>query len=420
MATTRADPGQPKTKGRRPVFAALAAVAALAFSFHAFTIVFDALFASRNPALAARVTDSAEAKVGLWQIASAREADNFARGEIRNFAVSAVLGDPLNAGALRALGYHEDHLGNYDEARRLARLAQDITRRDELNQLLLARLSARDGDVGAAMQHLGTALTTSRRAREEIFALMFPLLRNAEFQDALANQISADNDWSVAFLDRALASPEVDQKDIGRIVLSGRPEEIRPLADAIGPNLLSAVARRGDAEMVGSLFALFMPDREGVLEDASLSARTAQPGLGWLGWSPAIGTASGAELGKTDTGDFGVLAWSNDAQERTAVLRRVLQLPDGRYALTDRREPTGSSQARFDWIIQCHGAGKWNALPMEETNDETRFTIDADCPMQIIELQTGSARGNGGGEVVIDNLAIRRINPAGEDRQSPT
>ncbi len=391
----------------RPV---LACLVGLAIAAHAFTISFDALFAARNPALTVRVTGAAQADVRNWQVAALRDPETLGDPAIRSSAAAAIRREPLNASALRALAYHEEHEGELVRAGELAQLSQEVTRRDELNQLLLARLAAREDDVPGAMEHLGIALTTSRRTREEIFALMVPLLPDPEFRAALSGEVARDNEWIAAFARMALVSNGVDVRDVADVFLRADREESGALARAIGPVFLSLLARSGDAEATRALFVRAFPERVGVLRDTRLSDQTAQADMGWLGWSPVDGAATGAELGRTDDGGFGAIAFSSGAQDGAPVLRRVLQLSPGRYALTDQRgERVDGDAVRFDWAVKCHARGLWRPIDIERDGEAAALTIAPDCPMQMIELQAFARRGRNSGEVLIEDVRLQPV-----------
>lgn len=396
----------------------LAVVLGLIFAVHGFTISFDALFAKRNFALTARVTGSPEASVRAWQVAATRDPALIANAAIRSHAAAAIRREPLGAEALRALAFHEDGARNRQRAAELAGLSQDVTRRDELNQILLARFAAREEDVAGAMHHLGIALTTSRRTREEVFALMLPLLSNPEFKQALAGEIDERNEWIAAFTRLALISNGVDVRDLADIFLQARPQDAGSLARATGPDFLTRLARSTDAERTRALFALQYPEELPILRDAGITRETARPGLGLLGWSPVKSGTAGAQLGETASGGFGALAFTANSDDGQPVLRRALFLPTGNYTLTERRSTqapsgvTASGSSDFRWTVQCENGGAWQQIETRQVSAGAMgFSLPPDCPMQILELQVAAPRGPSRAEIVIEALDVRQAAP---------
>ena len=391
--------------GRLRTFAI--ALATLVVAGHAFTVSFDASLFKRNPALAMQVTGSPQAQVRAWQIAAAREPQSLADPAIRSAAASAIADDPMNAEALRALAYHEDAIGNTPRAASLALLSQEVTRRDEMNQLLLGQIAARAGDLDRAMTHLGTALTTSLRTREEIFALMMPLIGDAQFRPVLAREIGPENDWAAAFVRAALVSDDAGIGNIGDVLLLADPRKAAPVAREVGADLLSRAAYSGDAELTGRLFALLFPGKAPLLRDPDISGATGTAELGLLGWTPLQEGTAGAQLGRTDAGGLGVLAYADGSEAGTPVLRRVMLLPPGEYRLSDRR--ADDRPARFGWVVSCYRDGAWSPIARQTAPGATRVSIGAQCPMQTIELQVTAPTGRNGKETVIENLRIEPL-----------
>jgi len=412
---SKAGPDDPYSRGspRRRYRAAAIVLLGLVVSVHAFAESFDTLFASRNPALASSVTGAAHADVRKWQIGATRDPAQFSDSSIRSSAAAALRRNPLNPEALRALAYHEDAVGAFDRAGEIAKLSQDVTRRDELNQLLLARLAAREGDIAGAMDHLGTALTTSRRTREEVFALMVPLLPNADFREALAGEVTTDTEWMVPFFTTALRSRGTDARNVVDVILLAKPQEAAAVARAIGPELLSRSVRTADAVRTSRLFALQFPGQARLLHDAAISPDTSRAEFGLLGWSPIVEGTRGSQLGRTGKGNFGVLVYAASSKNRAPVLRRVLLLPAGEYVLSDERTRTGFDDLKdddpraFEWSVSCENGGVWIPLPLTGEDNERRFTLNADCPMQMVELQVDPKRRGIGVETVIEELRIR-------------
>lgn len=398
-----------KRRSVSQTYAIASAIIGLAIAWHAFTVTFDILFATRNPPLAQRVTDPPRAAVRLWQIAAITDASKFADPAIVDAARETLAQSPLDAEVLRAWAFYEDRRGQTSKASVLANLSERVTRRDTLNQLLLVEQKAKLGDIESAMSHFGIALSSTSRGRDQIFAAMAPMLDVPAFRSVLSQRGTLEKEWAADFFRFALINQPGAANNVAEIILLAPRSAASDLIQKIGPDLFSFVAETGSAETTREIFALYPDAKRGLLTDPRLSARTVDPALGWLAWTAIEDGSAGVQLGTTASDGYGALAYTGPGESGTVVLRRALFLSAGSYRISDDRElVSGESPVAFRWSINCHDGSAWRQLPATQTDGTGNLNIPQDCPMQLVELKAYAARTDPGAEVQIENFSVTR------------
>lgn len=387
-------------------FDPLIAAAGLALAYAAFLQAFDTALGARNPALAQQVHPLPRSAVRSWMLEALLHPEKLAAPAIVAASREALQQNPSDPEPLRALAFHRNAQGRTAEAEKLARLSSQITRRDELTQLLLTQLAAKDGRPKDALRHLSTAITTTGRGRDAIYELIVPLLVDRTLRSEMAELVAPQNEWMHELLLHALREGGNNPRYVAEILLDARPDQARSVSDKVGPELLSHLAEAGEWQMTRQFFAYLFPGEEALVRNPGITPATSRAALGWLGWTPIEDGASGAQLGTTSGERFAALAYATAGRSGAAVLRRVLMLPPGRYRLRDRRTAIAGG-GQLQWAVQCFRAPRWTVqATLTGGPDGGSFTIPADCPMQLIELQAVTTRGGDGVEMTIEDLRI--------------
>lgn len=402
-------PGTWKSLLRQPRVWLLVAVC-LALSLVSLRVTIDALFGSRNPALASRLIDSPRAAVRLWTLSTLVNFRDKPSPEILATSREAVLQNPMDVQGVRSRAHFYSLTGKADDARKLALLAQRITRRDQLAQILLASDRASRGDTLGAMHHLALALTVTNEGRQEIYSVMLPMLQQPQARNSFAALVTSDRSWVAEFFDFAVRKGGDNPAVVADIIAAAPPQGARWALSKNGALLLSALAEAGDANRLRRLLLAAQPALTKRVADASISAQSSSQQNGWLDWTPVEEGANGAQMGPTESGGFGALAYAGPGERQTPVLRRVLMLPPGRYRLSDRRKfVSGEQDTEFSWSVACHGPGGWKSVFRgvgTDTRPAPAFAIDRTCPLQLIQLEATTPRGGDGGQILIEDLRI--------------
>lgn len=396
------------------LFCALGAVLALVSIWQSAAVVLT----NRNPLMAARMIGAPDAQVTLWIASAIGKPKLLESNGIEPLVKRAVLTSPLNDAAVRTLAFHADALGQRERATRLARLSQEISRRDILDQLLLAQLSARSGDSGASVGHLSTALRTVDDNRESIFGLMAPLLQERRMRAELAEVGGTDGGWLVEFLDYTVRHVPNGAVYTAEILAATNPAEARKDYARLGGNLLSSLAEQGQIGLVRRTYDRMRAGGRDLTATAELSSATIDPNLGWLGWLGAQQGGIGADVEATGPRGAAAVVYASVGATKAVALRRMLLLRPGRYGLVERRElSSGSENARATWKLRCMSGGAegpvWagpDSALVYQASEKPIVTIPPGCDAQMLELHVDLPEGAEGFEMVIRQFDLVPLN----------
>jgi hypothetical protein len=222
--------------------------------------------------------------------------------------------------------------------------------------------------------------------------------------------VDPSNAWITEFFDFAIRQSEDNAAMVADVVAAAEPDGARWAIGENGALLFSALAENGDVLRLRRLIALGPPALRKHLADRSLSAGSASQEYGWLGWTPVLDGANGAQLGPTESGGFGVLAYAGPGEQERPLLRRAFLLAPGRYSLVDRRQQAGGdASSRLFWSIACHSESDWRELSRSDagvSGDRIDFDVGPDCPLQLVQLLATTGRGGEGLQVLIDGVRI--------------
>lgn len=115
--------------------------------------------------------------------------------------------DPLQVSTLRTIAVNELAQGREEQARRLMRLAERVSKRDEIVNLWLARDYGMSGDADAMTASFDHALRTSARAREVAMRPVVNALATEDSHVPLGELLSKRPDWERAFWREFVQNP---------------------------------------------------------------------------------------------------------------------------------------------------------------------------------------------------------------------
>lgn len=162
------------------------AVAGLALIYFAISFSLAAAFQSRSPQVALRLAPF-YARSLASTASSSLEVDQSpaAVSEARERARAALLREPMNAVALRALGLAATFERDDAAALRSFSLVSQVTSRDLPSQLWWIEREAAEGDLAGALSYYDQALRTSGRAS----AMLLPTLAQASADPLVADRL---------------------------------------------------------------------------------------------------------------------------------------------------------------------------------------------------------------------------------------
>lgn len=367
----------------------------------------------RDPYLAIRLFGSAESRIRLWFIATASAPRREPSASVIGDAREALLDNPSNATALAALAmYHSLKEDNRGE--RYAELSDRLTRRQRIAQIILGQAAARDEDLERAMKHLSTALQTTERGREEIFALLANLASRPDFQRALRPFVTDDNLWISDFLSFALRVPPSGPVNVANIMLAADPAKSRDLQEKVDGELFGFLVEQGRFDLLHRLYPLMLGKKADISKTPSFTQQTIDPVFGWLSWFSASNASLGTEFSREDDRIVPVV-YANEG-DRGVALKRVMLLRPGRYVLDEQRTLlSGDDRGSATWRIACPDGkelktiwtGPSHRLDYSTPRSGLEVTIPEGCTTQVFELTVSDERGSQGFELLIDQFDLR-------------
>jgi hypothetical protein len=368
----------------------------------------------RNPYLSIRLFDSAESKIRMWFIATASAPRREPSASVIDDAREALLDNPSNATALAALAmYHS--LNEDDRGETFAELSDGVTRRQRIAQIILGQAAARDADLEGAMEHLSTALQTTERGREDIFALLAKMANRPDFQRALRPFVTDDNVWISDFLSFALRVPPSGPVNVAGIMLAADPARSSQLQEKVDGELFGFLVEQGRFDLLHRLYPLMLGNKVDISQTPSFTEQTIDPVFGWLSWFSASDASLGAEFSREEDRIVPVV-YANEG-DRGVALKRVMFLRPGRYVLDEQRTLlSGDERGAATWRISCPADKKLETIwtgPSDRLDYSTpraglEVTIPAGCTTQVFELTVRDERGSQGFELLIDQFDLRR------------
>ena len=399
-----------------PVLAKRAAVAAIALGL---AIVVGgqslAVQARRaSPEAAMRFGSKPEARLRAAMLAGFQDQKRLADPRIARDARSVLADQPLDAPALRMLAFHARQSGRREEALRFARLAEKVSRRETLTQILLAEEAARDGNARAALGHIDMALRATNQGRSVLYSVLGKVMADPQIRDEMIGYVHRRTPWLAEFLDHSVRESPASAANTARLLIAARAERQPSLIEPIAPMLLGALVDQREFGLARDFYRRVRRGAPDLTADASMTRATFNPRFGPFSWEPVEGAASGASVDFAADGEATVTAFAS-SDEKDVALRRTLRLPPGAYRLFEtRRAAAGDASSRMTWRMSCLGKA---VEPIWDGPDGSLEyvakgipgpVVPASCPVQLLALRANGGSGLEGVEVTISGFDLRR------------
>lgn len=301
--------------------------------------------------------------------------------------------------ALRTLAEIASQRGQRDVADTAMVLAARLGWRDGFAQLWLFQRAIEQGDAVTAA-NAGDALLRTRFHPELVEAPLYALIQTPEGRVALADRISGKPQWAETFLRGYRAPTKADSESFGALLIELKRIGALPPDSLVQGFFQDLVARGRFAEAQSvwhSLTDVSALDAGSAVVDGGFDL-LAQQRAPWgpFGWrlreanGILVSTPSRSEFGNNPTLEV-------QAESRTTVpLTQLIALRPGRYELIYEVNQKQGPRHAFKWRIIClsgtavlqkvasgPGAAGW-------TESHFAFAVPADCPGQVLSLQTGA------------------------------
>lgn len=312
-------------------------------------------------------------------------------------AREALRAEPLDATALHLLAFSADPQGQSARAVEFARLADRVTRRDLLAQLILIDHAARSNQAALALDHYDAAL----RAHPSSSPVVFPILKKALASPAIRQNLGAylvsRAPWARDFAGFATNDPAAVRQIADVVIRAGPKMHSADLAYISPPLITRLIEAKAFAE-VPRILKLVPGGDPRLLAEAGWTAASTNPAFGLAAWQVASSATSSAAF-VTREGDRALSVYSAPGGN-AVVAMKFLALAPGSYALRqdmEIAETAPGSQAggerRAMWRVVCLSAANnpviWQGqsfLGMKARQLHTGIAIPASCPQQRLDL----------------------------------
>lgn len=333
--------------------------------------------------------------------------------KVEAMAKQSLRGGALNPVAIRLLGYVADARGDQKKARAFMLLSQKVSRRDFGTQLWLIEDAVARNDKKQALYHYDIAMRTTPDSYSILFPTLAGALDDPEVRADLVPFVKAAPEWLLLFLSHATGTME-DPSYLVDVLLKAGPLPDRPDYRGQSNFLLSTLATKGQFSAFQRYYSSLPLARPKALQAAALNKDTINLRYPAAGWQLTENSAIGGAFSEPDKSGAVTLSAFAGSGERGELMRKFLFLKPGTYrfvAQYDVQSSAPDSEIRWDLscVSQKGNVAKWfTSRPMKagRSGDVQNFTLGADCPHQLLQLQLAGGSGQLGAEFVLRSVDV--------------
>lgn len=323
-------------------------------------------------------------------------------------ALASLRNNPLNTREIRTLGLVAEANGRETRALSLMRVANQVSRRDPVTELWLIDQSVRSNNLGGALAHYDSAMSSSTAIWTQLFPILDDALTEPQIQSFVAQSMREKRAWSRPFVDFAIGTGKHLPEVAGTIMQTKRTTAIpdweqldRSVVQRLSEQRSFAVLSRYLRSMPGS------PSK--ILGAVNFRDDTIAPKYNPVSWT----LSPQSEVATQFTGN-GALSVSIAPNSTQVVARKLMLLNPGRYRLTGQlRVLERSDQASIEILQSCGTqsakASRWTIYSGAPGSSQ-RFGLVIDvgnaCPAWDLAIQAHGGESQTGLTFEIGDLAI--------------
>lgn len=278
---------------------------------------------------------------------------------------------PLNPRALRILALTEEAA---EPNRGVLLAGHTLSRRDTQTQIFLIEAAARQGEIGAAMEHYDAVLRRRSGFRDAAGRNLALAISQPEILEEVAKQLAMQPSWASLLYYYALRTPESYSSFVELHRMLAGQDVIPPEFSAQFAQVLTAQGRFDDAVTVADLAGAAGLSRAPRITDTSFQTEPQYPGA-WVTVDDAAAYLQplngGSALLSLSSGTTGTVAY------------RLVALPQGQYSATlslDADQEGGfATTANPEARLSCAKAGTVTAGSPD-------LRVTEDCPYQWLAI----------------------------------
>lgn len=409
---------RPKTKSRPAWYWPSLLVLIALVGFVAFSATLDAIgnIARRqNPSMALKFVPDEPVALSFKAdqlFASSRSSEDLK--QVEKWAKQSLVIYPLNATALRLMGWLADVRGDKNQAKNLVLLAAKVSRRELGAQLWLIEDAAAAGDNRRALHHYNAALSTTQSSKAVLFPTLVDALPDPDVRRELAPYIRQAPEWLPGFLNEAVSNASNPANVADTLLLAGQLPNT-PTYQGLSNRLLTELAVKSKFVAFRQYYLSLLNTSSITLQSAALNQRTVNLPYPVAAWQVTDNPAIGGVFSE-DSGRYTLSAFAGSGQ-RGGLIQKYIFLNPGRYRFKAKyRILTGAPGSAVDWDIRCLGTKNESKVLVSDARPERQnsevvsdFTIALGCPAQRITIIVAGGNNQTGTEFMLTSVGIDRL-----------
>lgn len=332
----------------------------------------------------------------------------------RQLVLASLRAQALNPRALRQLGFVADARRDTGAAERLIRLAERTSRREFGAQLWLIENGVRSDNMPGTLAHYDTALRSGYDSGSILYPVLTAALDDEEVQRAFGRYIKNPPPWLGIFLTYAIGQGPNPAALARTIIGAGGLPDDSSYRDFERQLLAQLTAKKQFGDARDYYLSLEGADKMLPLQIGFGKAAT-DAQFAPISWQLQSTPGVGGTLAGDGQGQAQQLSLYAGSGERGTVVRKLLYLPVGRYAISQQtRAQQLSDGASGTWEVKCLSVGDdrliWRGDFPLSTGARTLppFVIPSDCSTQSIELIVAGGTSQSGSEAILERVSLSR------------
>jgi hypothetical protein len=347
----------------------------------------------------------------LSEVLFGDEEDPANRVRATRLAQSALRQDPTAVAAVATLGLDAVLRDDQAAAEALFTYSQRLSRRDLRTQLWAIQEAVARENVHDALRHYDIALRTKANASELLYPVLAAALPDRNIRVELVKRLATRPLWADSFIHYA-ARNGPDPR-ITAALFRGLQDARVPVPEAASNTLVNTLLAAEDFAEAWSYYSAFRAGATRQMSrDPDFKAMLDTPvAFDWVARN-AVGISTVIQPGATN----GVFDFSVSPSAGGVLLQQMQMLPEGTYAFEGQSmgidQPAGS---RPYWLLSClKGRVELGRLDVPNSSQAAgrftgRFTVPAECPVQVLTFVARSSNAVGGVTGQIGRAHLRPV-----------
>ena len=332
---------------------------------------------------------------------SANEADMAAM-----LARRALLADPTAVEAVIVLAQQATLQGRTENAGRLMRYADSLSRRELGAHLWSIEAAAADGDIATALGRYDLALRTSRAAPDVLYPPLRRAIREPLVSDALIEVLNGDADWGQSFFEDLGKNP-TDAASSATFLAKASRAGLKVQRSA-KVDLINALIEERKYDNAWTLFASIPGSAvRGSVQNGDFKQDPEAPSH--FDWN--LLNEDGIYSALVASANGGLVEFQSARAKRGEIASQMLLLDTGPHRFSAVVDIQTGLDQQLSWSIVCLDAEKITDISANQVKGSlvftSRFVVPMDCPAQKL---TFMVRPRGRVDALAGTLRNVRIN----------